>query len=118
MASLFTKQSFQCNRYCGKCCKDLVVEVRKNEIEQIKSLGYKEEEFLERDLIYPEKIVLKRNKDGCIFLKKDKEGRYICSIYANRPKICQQYPFFDKVKSIKSCLPEDMYPNVLFRFSK
>ena len=115
MKNLFTKKSFQCNRYCGECCKKLVVNVAKEEIEQIKKLGFKEEDFVERDLIYHEKFVLKRNEEGCVFLKKENDGKYSCKIYKNRPRICQQYPFFGSKKTIKSCLPEDMYPNVFFK---
>ena len=113
--NLFTKESFQCNRYCGECCKKLVVRVNKEDIKNIKKLGYDEGDFLERDLLYRHKFVLKRNEDGCIFLKEHKDGKYSCSIYENRPKTCQQYPFFGNKNKVGSCLPEDMFPNVFFK---
>lgn len=117
MEPLFKKQNFQCNRYCGECCKRLVVEVTNSEIKSIKSLGYNEEDFLEKDFFGQGKSVLKRGKNGCIFLKKEEDGKYSCKIYENRPKICRQYPFFNGSK-IKSCLPQDLYPNVFFKFDK
>lgn len=117
MEPLFKKQNFQCNRCCGECCKRLVVEVTQPEIKKIKSLGYKEEEFAEKGFFHPEKFTLKKNKDGCVFLRKEKDGKYSCKIYENRPKICRDYPFFNG-NEIKSCLPKDMYPNVFLKIKK
>ncbi|MBI2651074.1 YkgJ family cysteine cluster protein [Candidatus Woesearchaeota archaeon] len=116
MIELFKKQNFQCNRYCGECCKKLIVQVSKKEIGKIAALGHKKEEFAAADLIDSKKFVLKKNHDGCVFLKKHKDGKYSCSIYENRPKICRQYPFFKK-NAVKSCLPSDLYPirNNLFK---
>ena len=115
MENMLTKENFQCDRYCGECCKKPVVRVRKAEIEKIRKLGYKEEDFLERDMRSISIFLLKRNKKGCIFLKKHKDGKYSCTIYKNRPKICQQYPFFRKT-TIGSCLPNKMFPNAVFKF--
>ena len=135
METLLTKKTFQCDRYCGECCKKLLVRVSKQDIERIKKLGYKEEHFLLEDpfnimkikdfqdtgnLRFPreKKFFLKKDEKGwCVFLKKSKDGKYSCSIHENRPKICRQYPFFGKTREIKSCLPEDMHPNVFFSFS-
>lgn len=113
---MITKESFQCNRYCGHCCKKLIIRVSKEDIGRIRKLGYKEQEFLERDLAYRNKFVLKRDKNGCVFLKKHKDGKYSCIIYKNRPKTCRQYPFFGKNKVVKSCLPKDMFPSAFFSF--
>ncbi len=118
MENLFTKESFQCNRYCGECCKKLVVRVNKEDIKNIKKIGYDEEDFLERDLLYRHKFVLKRDKDGCVFLKEHKDGKYSCSIYENRPKTCKQYPFFGKKNRVGSCLPQDMFPNVFLKLGR
>ena len=115
MENKFTKQSFQCNRYCGECCKKLSVMVSKEDIKNITKLGYKKEDFLDEDLLSINKFMLKRNNDGCTFLKQNKDGMYSCSIHKNRPKTCRQYPFFGKEKAIDSCLPEDMFPNVSFK---
>jgi len=119
MSELLTRKNFKCDRYCGECCKKLVVRVSSKDIQKISKLGYEKEDFLEWDLINSKKLVLKKNKNGCIFLKKEKNGKYICSIYKSRPEICQQYPFFGKnPKPITSCLPQDLYPNVFFSFSE
>ena len=112
---MWTKKNFKCDRYCGKCCKELVVRVSKREINKIRKLGY--EDFVEVDYVDPSKFVLKKNKKGCVFLKKNKKGRYSCGIHKNRPKICQKYPFFD-TKPIKSCYPEDLYPSAFFSFKE
>lgn len=112
---MLAKNTFKCDRYCGKCCKELVVRVDNKEIDKIRKLGHDVNDFLERDLIDENTFVLKKNKKGCVFLKKNKSGMYTCSIHKDRPKICQKYPFFNK-KPIKSCYPEDMYPTSLFSF--
>ena len=116
MKDVLTKDTFKCNRYCGQCCKKLVIRVNKAEIEKIRKLGYKDEDFLERDLLYRNKFVLKRNKNGCVFLKKHKDGKYSCTIYKNRPKTCEQYPFFGNKNKVGSCLPKDMYPSAFVSF--
>jgi len=113
---MFTKESFQCNRYCGECCKKLSVMVSKEDIKNITKLGIKKEDFLDEDLLSINKFMLKRDKNGCVFLKKHEDGMYSCTIHNNRPKTCRQYPFFGKNK-IESCLPQDMFPNVLFKFN-
>jgi Fe-S-cluster containining protein len=115
---MLTKENFQCNRYCGQCCKKLVIRVSKGEIEKIRKLGYKDEDFLERDLAYRHKFVLKRNKKGCVFLKKNKDGKYSCRIYKNRPKTCRQYPFFGNKNKIGSCLPNKIYTSAFVSFNR
>jgi Fe-S-cluster containining protein len=112
---MWTKSNFKCDRYCGKCCVTPYVMVDKQDIKIIKKLGHEEEDFVQRDYVYPEKFVLKKNDKGCVFLKKNKKGRYSCSIHKNKPKTCRKYPFFDN-KAIKSCYPEDLYPDELFSF--
>ncbi len=114
MKSMLTKENFQCDKYCGQCCKKLAVMLSRNEVKQIKNLGYEYEDFLENDLLYIKKFILRRNRKGCIFLKKHKDGKYSCKIYKNRPKICQQYPFFKEKNQVGSCLPNKMFPS-LFR---
>tara|TARA_B100000315_G_C14354454_1_gene485522 strand:- start:162 stop:521 length:360 start_codon:yes stop_codon:yes gene_type:complete len=117
MQDIITKENFQCNRHCGECCKKLAVKVTKENIKQIKKLGYKEEDFLESDMLSINVFILKRNKNGCIFLKKHKNGKHSCIIYKNRPKTCRQYPFFGKEKSIESCLPKDRFPSAFVSFN-
>ena len=117
MDDLFKKQNFQCNRFCGECCKKFAVEVSKSEISRIKGLGYEEDDFLEKEFFGSGTNVLKRDKNGCFFLEKGKDESYSCKIYENRPETCKDYPFFNSNK-IKSCLPQDLYPNVFFKLNK
>ena len=113
---MLTKKTFKCDRHCGKCCMKLAVSVDEQDINKIKKIGYDEKDFLERDLIDQTKFMLKKRDNGhCIFLKKSKSGMYSCKIHKNRPKICRKYPFFEN-KALKSCYPEDLYPNALFSF--
>lgn len=114
MEKLLTPKNFKCDRFCGECCKKLLVQVDNKESENIKKLGYKD--FLFKDPFNNRFFLKKDEKGWCIFLDKNKEGKYSCRIHKNRPKICKEYPFFDK-KPIKSCLPEVLYPNVFFSFS-
>ena len=119
MPELLTRKNFKCDRYCGECCKKMIVRVSKKDIERIKKLGYKEEDFVVQDIFNPNRKNLQKKKNGwCIFLKKDNNRKYWCSIHKSRPKICRDYPFFGKnPEPIKSCLPQDLYPNVFFSFS-
>ena len=119
MEPLLTKKTFKCDRYCGECCKKMLVGLNERDIKRIKSLGFKEEEFVSKDFFNSKKSFLKKNEKGwCVFLSKDGKGKYSCKIHKNRPEICRQYPFFGRnPKPIKSCLPRDLYPNVFFSFS-
>ena len=117
MQDMFKKENFQCNRYCGECCKKLSVMVSKEDIKNITKLGYKEEDFLDKDLLSINKFMLKRDKNGFVFLKKHNDGKYSCTIHNNRPKTCRQYPFFGKNNKVGSCLPQYMFPNVDFKFN-
>ncbi len=112
---MLTNKNFKCDRYCGKCCMNLTIMVDNSDVNKIKKLGYNINDFIEMDLIDENKFILRKKDNGhCIFLKKNKRI-YSCNIHKNRPKICQKYPFFSK-KPIKSCYPEDMFPNAMFSF--
>src|SRR3989344_4693158 len=113
---MLAKNTFKCDRFCGKCCMNLAIRVAQDEISKIKNLGFEEKDFLERDLIDESKFILKKKDNGhCIFLKKSRKGMYSCGIYKNRPRICQKYPFFGN-KPLESCYPEDLYPEQFFSF--
>lgn len=116
MKGMLTKENFQCNRHCAECCKKLSVRVSKAEIKNIRKQGYNEEYFLERDMRSINIFILKRDKNKCIFLKKHEDGEYSCVIYKNRPKTCEQYPFFGKTK-VGSCLPKKMFPSAFVSFN-
>lgn len=114
MPKFLNPSTFKCDRYCGECCKKTLVPLRKEDIKEIKQLGYEESDFLMQDPFIKQRKLLKKTEKGwCIFLKKSKEGKYSCSIHKNRPLTCQIYPFFSDVP-IETCLPEKLYPNVFF----
>ena len=134
MERLWTRENFKCDRYCGECCKKMLVAVSNKDIQRIEKLGYKKENFVMKDVFNLMKIkdfqdtgnlrfprakrkFLKKQENGwCIFLGKEKDGKYTCKIHKHRPEVCQKYPFFPETpKEIKSCLPEDLYPNVFFK---
>jgi Fe-S-cluster containining protein len=79
-------KNFKCKR-CGLCCNP--PRLYKPDIERIKKLGYKEEDFLYIDNF--KNNYLKDKKGKCIFLKKGKKTAS-CIIYQNRPRICRLYP--------------------------
>jgi uncharacterized protein len=119
MAELLTKQNFECDRYCGECCKKLLVSVDREDIVRIKRLGYKESDFLFKDPFNAKRFFLKKDERGwCVFLSKDKKGRYSCKVHGSRPSSCKKYPFFSKDEKLKSCLPQDIYPNVFINYKK
>tara|TARA_Y100000031_G_C8086343_1_gene322071 strand:+ start:249 stop:440 length:192 start_codon:yes stop_codon:yes gene_type:complete len=63
MQKLWTKDNFKCNRYCGECCKKLLVGLGKKDIKRIKKIGHTEDDF----------VMTLFNKKR-LFLKKDKKG--------------------------------------------
>ncbi|MBI2134385.1 YkgJ family cysteine cluster protein [Candidatus Woesearchaeota archaeon] len=117
MKPLLTKENFKCDRYCGECCKKMLVAVSNKDIKNIEKLGYKKESFVMKDVFNSKRKFLKKEENGwCVFLEKEKDGKYSCKIHKDRPEVCQKYPFFPGTpKEIKSCLPEDLYPNVFFK---
>ena len=78
-------KNFKCKR-CGSCCNP--PRLYKPDIERIKKLNYKEEDFIYTDNL--NNTYLKDKKEKCIFLKRGKTTS--CKIYSNRPKICRLYP--------------------------
>ncbi|MFQ6055714.1 MAG: YkgJ family cysteine cluster protein [Methanosarcinales archaeon] len=76
--------SHQCRR-CGVCCTHLVVRVSQADINRLKKIGYKEEEFIRDDC-------LKLNDGGCVFLRKN-SSEYRCAIHPYRPLACRRFPF-------------------------
>ena len=46
MQKLWTKDNFKCNRYCGECCKKLLVGLGKKDIKRIKKIGHTEDDFV------------------------------------------------------------------------
>jgi len=86
--------NFKCIR-CGDCCK-IYVKISDEDIKQIESVGYKLNDVAEFDSFDPSsgKYALRLIDGKCIFLKQ-KNNKYKCEIYDNRPKICRTFPFFE-----------------------
>ncbi len=90
------EKTFHCDRYCGKCCRSVIVLPTKEDIVRILHLGYAKSEFLAREEIGPhqgEYRLLRKENGDCVFLEKDKEGKYSCKIHTVKPDICKKYPF-------------------------
>jgi len=99
---MLTPESFDCNRKCADCCKDLTVKLAKKDIEAIKREGFDSGFFLDYDT-HIGSPVLKLENGKCVFLVKKKD-RYYCKIYEIRPKVCRVYPFVNS-NEIESCKP-------------
>lgn len=76
----------KCNG-CGACCKVNHASIAKEEIEEIKKLGY--EGFYEENKERVTGFMLKRVNEKCFFLDDDNK----CKIYENRPITCRIYPY-------------------------
>ena len=40
MKNILTKENFQCNRYCGQCCKKLIIRANESDTEKIRKPWY------------------------------------------------------------------------------
>jgi len=98
--------SLKCNR-CGKCCSEFWIPISPNDLEQryVRWLSGENSRNDDMHLLYP---MLKftgtsATIDGvikyhysCIHLKQIEDNLYKCSIYAHRPDICRNFPFYGK----------------------
>lgn len=86
-------------RMCGKCCRIFYIPLTEEELrsrkfktefdyEQIKNVLFDE---IEKNCWN----ILKRNKNGCVYLKGNK-----CTIHNNKPKYCRKF-FCGDIKSNK-----------------
>jgi len=96
-------KKFRCRR-CGECCRS--PRLTKSDINRIKKLGYKEEEFTES---FPIGNYVKEKNSWCMFIKKGRQA--FCKIYNARPSICWQYPS-ELING--SCKPEKLASDRLF----
>ncbi len=88
---------FKCVENCGRCCYELEIPVRDEDIARIEELGYNAWEFVDYEKMFyrGDKFlsyaIKKRPFDGgCVFLDPDTMR---CRIYPHRPLACRLYPF-------------------------
>ena len=88
---------FKCIENCGRCCRDLEIPLRDEDIERIEELGYSAWEFVDYDKMFYRGdrfvgyAIRKRPfDDACIFLDTETNR---CRIYGYRPLACRLYPF-------------------------
>ena len=94
------KDAFVCER-CGACC-DYDVILNDQDIERIAMFGYDIDDFVDIDI--KDRKILKRKDGSCVF-KAEEAGKTRCVIYASRPAVCSNYPFFG-LDEVHSCKPE------------
>lgn len=73
-------------RLCAKCCFGTQMPLTSEDIERIKSLGFKEQEFVFYKGVMP---TLKNASGHCVFLDASSGA---CKIYSHRPIGCRLYP--------------------------
>jgi Fe-S-cluster containining protein len=88
---------FKCLEDCGKCCYELEIPVRDEDIARIEELGYSAWEFVDYNKMFyrGDKFLgyaIKKNPvtDECVFLDPETKK---CKIYRDRPLACRLYPF-------------------------
>jgi Fe-S-cluster containining protein len=80
---------------CGVCCTCYQPPLTSEDMDHISSaLGISRSKCISR---YAEKVpikegyLLKRTKEGCIFLAWDVDGKARCTIHPSRPKACREW---------------------------
>ncbi|WP_297091542.1 YkgJ family cysteine cluster protein [Thermococcus sp.] len=88
---------FKCIENCGKCCYELEIPVRDDDIAGIEDLGYNTWEFVDYEKMFYRgdkflSYALKKRPfdGGCVFLDPE---TLKCRIYEKRPLACRLYPF-------------------------
>ncbi|NJE05992.1 YkgJ family cysteine cluster protein [Thermococcus sp. M36] len=88
---------FKCVEGCGKCCYELEIPIRDEDIAGIEDLGYSAWEFVDYEKMFYRgdkflSYALKKRPfdGGCVFLDPETMR---CRIYSRRPLACRLYPF-------------------------
>lgn len=83
---------------CANCCKTTSPIFYQTDIERVaRSLRMKPGDFIERYLRIDEDGDYVLRSSPCPFLSDDN----YCSVYADRPKACRQYPHTDRKKMVQ-----------------
>jgi uncharacterized protein len=80
---------------CANCCKTISPAMRNRDVERIATaLRLKPSEVVSKYMLLDDDGDYVFNSSPCPFLLKDNR----CSIYADRPKACREYPHTDRRK--------------------
>ena len=77
-------------RQCAECCRVTEAEIYEKDVASLsKNLGISRKQFLEQSTQTGTdgELILKRTKDGCVFLSGND-----CTIYEFRPRTCEGFP--------------------------
>jgi Fe-S-cluster containining protein len=88
-----TEAAIDCTT-CANCCRVATTQVSERDTEKLAGfLGIRLADFLrEYTMESPEEgRILKRNADGCVFLKDN-----LCTVYEARPHTCELFPHLAK----------------------
>ena len=98
--------TFVCDRRCGECCKLMTVVLSSEDISRIEGAGHSQDSFVKisGDVREGRRILKHKRDGGCVFLERDAEGLFSCSIRSSRPSVCRKYPFFGD--PVTDCRPK------------
>ena len=77
-------------RQCAECCRVTEAEIYEKDVDKLaKHFSISRKEFLEKYTATGDEgeLILRRTKDGCVFLDGND-----CTIYEVRPKTCEGFP--------------------------
>ena len=86
------EEAVDCTR-CANCCRVATTQINDRDAERLaRHLGVKLSAFLDAYTeLAAEGRILKRNQDGCVFLRDN-----LCSVYEARPQTCELFPHLVK----------------------
>ncbi len=79
---------------CGNCCRVATTQITERDVDRLaRYLGVRPSDFLHDCTVETEEEgrILKRNENGCVFLKGN-----LCSVYEARPQACELFPHLVK----------------------
>jgi Fe-S-cluster containining protein len=95
--TIHSRVKFKCVENCGRCCRELEIPLRDEDIEAIEDLGYNAWEFVDYEKLFYQGdkflgYAMKKRPfdDSCVFLDPETKK---CRIYERRPLACRLYPF-------------------------
>ena len=83
--------SYTC-RGCGQCCRCHGIPVSETDIDRIAAFLKTSAGDFVRDFTEEDGKILRRNSEGCVFLRNN-----ACRIYSVRPYVCRIYPLRKRI---------------------